>query len=827
MPLYTKKKPGLYTTGGDWSDPSIWTDETGAAANRVPTSSDDVYIMGSVTGSGEAANIIVSENPPGILIRARPSGFYISGGDWSDPANWTDEKGNPLNAVPTASDNVFVTGNVTGSGEAANITVGTIEEIGWALAVAQTCCCTKCEKCCWKVVNRSESSTCPGPKATVIHGAPPGLRLDFSDSGNCGGPCGNDDTQSIYLETIYETTQPVTLTVNATGLVERQNNLFDTLSVIVNGQQILYLEAFNEGKGCAMRQQSGSGSIELAPGCHTISVEAGTNDEFYHVGFYYEVTFSVSGGSNTDTCDTEICGTYDCDPAYGCQPNTTGTGTYPNLAACEAECATPTGYYCNEYQGCREAFGSNVVYTTLEECENSGACDSGFTCDAGIGCINKYGAAAGPYADAAACEAACFEVYACNTASGCIPNSGFEGGSGQFSDNPADQSQSECEAACIQRFTCDAINGCTNTGFATTGDTQTECETTCVVQSYLCSYDTNCAPRYDTSGNFTDATTCAESCLERAFCDIDSGCQYLGFGTDGALYADCATECVIQSYTCDTNYACRGLYQDTSGQFATLAECDAACLLRYECQTSYDYWSGAPTLMCVYLGYATTGQTQAECDTSCVAQSYSCDASAGCTPLQDTSGAYATQAECSASCVEHYECVNPFGYFYCSFVDYRAGGVDYNTCQQTCVQAMQMPPSNEQENYSELFTEAKNLQAAPNNTAEFQRYFVSSRPVFPPKPLQEEDPTGPGTMLSGMLEKIGIKSSPTCSCKARARIMNAHGNDWCAENLDLITGWLREEAQKRKLPFVDFAGRLLIKRAISLSRAAKRKDEAK
>lgn len=89
--------------------------------------------------------------------------------------------------------------------------------------------------------------------------------------------------------------------------------------------------------------------------------------------------------------------------------------------------------------------------------------------------------------------------------------------------------------------------------------------------------------------------------------------------------------------------------------------------------------------------------------------------------------------------------------------------------------------------------------------------------------LEEQDPHGPGTFLSKTLERIGIKAAPNCSCKARAKIMNANGNDWCEQNIDTVVGWLREEATKRKLPFVDLAGKLLVKRAIALSRAAKKK----
>lgn len=81
-------------------------------------------------------------------------------------------------------------------------------------------------------------------------------------------------------------------------------------------------------------------------------------------------------------------------------------------------------------------------------------------------------------------------------------------------------------------------------------------------------------------------------------------------------------------------------------------------------------------------------------------------------------------------------------------------------------------------------------------------------------------PSGPGTELKRLLASIGITSSPGCSCNQRAREMDARGPEWCEANLDTIVGWLREEASKRKLPFVDMAGRLLVKRAIRNARKA-------
>lgn len=82
---------------------------------------------------------------------------------------------------------------------------------------------------------------------------------------------------------------------------------------------------------------------------------------------------------------------------------------------------------------------------------------------------------------------------------------------------------------------------------------------------------------------------------------------------------------------------------------------------------------------------------------------------------------------------------------------------------------------------------------------------------------------GPGTELKKILKKIGITATPTCSCNARARRMDeeeAREPGWCEAHLDEIVGWLREEAEKRRLPFVDIAGRLLVRRAIRLARRA-------
>ena len=73
---------------------------------------------------------------------------------------------------------------------------------------------------------------------------------------------------------------------------------------------------------------------------------------------------------------------------------------------------------------------------------------------------------------------------------------------------------------------------------------------------------------------------------------------------------------------------------------------------------------------------------------------------------------------------------------------------------------------------------------------------------------------GPGTELKKLLAKIGIKSSPTCSCNKRAKTMDENGIEWCEQNVETICGWLAEESAKRKLPFVRLAGKTIINMAI-------------
>ena len=91
-------------------------------------------------------------------------------------------------------------------------------------------------------------------------------------------------------------------------------------------------------------------------------------------------------------------------------------------------------------------------------------------------------------------------------------------------------------------------------------------------------------------------------------------------------------------------------------------------------------------------------------------------------------------------------------------------------------------------------------------------------------PKSTDDPyssllqVGPGTELKRLLRLFLLKPIGACKCNQRAQLMDIQGPDWCQEHLEEIVGWLREEATNRKLPFMDSAARILIKKAIKNAR---------
>jgi len=84
-------------------------------------------------------------------------------------------------------------------------------------------------------------------------------------------------------------------------------------------------------------------------------------------------------------------------------------------------------------------------------------------------------------------------------------------------------------------------------------------------------------------------------------------------------------------------------------------------------------------------------------------------------------------------------------------------------------------------------------------------------------------PAGPGTELHALFGRFGLTASGDCKCNSRAALMDANGCDWCEANINEIVGWLRESAEERGLPYLDVAGRMLVRRAIANARKAEAK----
>jgi hypothetical protein len=104
-------------------------------------------------------------------------------------------------------------------------------------------------------------------------------------------------------------------------------------------------------------------------------------------------------------------------------------------------------------------------------------------------------------------------------------------------------------------------------------------------------------------------------------------------------------------------------------------------------------------------------------------------------------------------------------------------------------------------------------------------------PAYPrvsrlPEPPQPSAPLGhgPGTELKKLLASwpFYVTASPDCSCNRVAAEMDAWGPDECEqlENQAYILAALKENAERRGLPYLELAGRMLLKRAIRAARKA-------
>jgi hypothetical protein len=78
---------------------------------------------------------------------------------------------------------------------------------------------------------------------------------------------------------------------------------------------------------------------------------------------------------------------------------------------------------------------------------------------------------------------------------------------------------------------------------------------------------------------------------------------------------------------------------------------------------------------------------------------------------------------------------------------------------------------------------------------------------------------GPGCQLRRTLAWWGIRDDGSCGCDSFAAQMDAWGPDECWKRIEEIVSHLREAAEKKGLPFIATAARIMVGRAIEAARA--------
>jgi hypothetical protein len=84
--------------------------------------------------------------------------------------------------------------------------------------------------------------------------------------------------------------------------------------------------------------------------------------------------------------------------------------------------------------------------------------------------------------------------------------------------------------------------------------------------------------------------------------------------------------------------------------------------------------------------------------------------------------------------------------------------------------------------------------------------------------VQFAGPCGPGCQLKKSLAWWGIREDGSCGCSDYAAMMDAWGCDECWRRIEEIVEHLRGAAEKKGLPFIATAARIMVGRAIEAAR---------
>lgn len=110
--------------------------------------------------------------------------------------------------------------------------------------------------------------------------------------------------------------------------------------------------------------------------------------------------------------------------------------------------------------------------------------------------------------------------------------------------------------------------------------------------------------------------------------------------------------------------------------------------------------------------------------------------------------------------------------------------------------------------YVEAKTQAEAFACEKQGAGEIRTYTASPLGIT----------SGPGWELRNLIARFGLRPAANCKCYQHMAEMNQRGPDWCEQNMDTITEWLRVEAERAGLMFSELGAHVLIRRAIRNAR---------
>lgn len=122
------------------------------------------------------------------------------------------------------------------------------------------------------------------------------IRYNITDSSDCGGTC--SDTQAgTATANITVGDTPVFMDLTFVGIGELEDPNYEKIAFYLDGNLVASADAAGGGLGCTFGPVNKIYAVPspyyLAPNTqHTLFIDFTTNDEFYHVGCYYEINLN-------------------------------------------------------------------------------------------------------------------------------------------------------------------------------------------------------------------------------------------------------------------------------------------------------------------------------------------------------------------------------------------------------------------------------------------------------------------------------------------------------------------------------------------------------